>query len=158
MSNPSSAAAAVAFLLTVTPLGQPSPARPKMEVFKTSTCGCCSKWIDHMKAARFDVRFVDMPQAELDKVKARYGVPTGASSCHTALIGGYVVEGHVPASDVKRLLTERPAFVGLAVPAMPAGSPGMEVPGIIPPPYNVVSFDKQGRVRVFSTQKPPVSR
>ena len=143
------------FLLTFTPLSQRESApRPKMDVFKTATCGCCSKWIDHMKAAQFDVRFVDMPQAEIDKLKAKHGVPPRASSCHTALVGGYVVEGHIPASEVKRLLKERPAVVGLAVPGMPAGSPGMEVPGYQAPPYNVMSFDKQGRMQVFSTQKP----
>lgn len=137
------------------PLSQrESGARPKVDVFKTATCGCCSKWIDHMKAARFEVRFVDVPQEELDKVKAKHGVPARASSCHTALVGGYVVEGHIPASEVKRLLKERPRVLGLAVPGMPAGSPGMEVPGFQPPPYDVMSFDKQGRMRVFSTQKP----
>ena len=158
MTLSSVAIAAVFFLFAVTPFGQRSPARPKMEVFKTSTCGCCSKWVDHMKAAQFDVRFVDMPQAELDKVRAKHGVPAAATSCHTALVGGYVVEGHIPASEVKRLLTERPPIAGLAVPGMPAGSPGMEVPGITPPPYNVVSFDKQGRMRVFSTVKPSPSK
>lgn len=158
MTVSSAAIAAVFFLLALTPFGQRSPERPRMDVFKTSTCGCCSKWIDHMRAANFDVRFVDMPQAELDKLKAKRGVPAEASSCHTALVGGYVVEGHIPASDVKRLLKERPAIVGLAVPGMPAGSPGMEVAGIIPPPYNVVSFDKQGRTRVFSTVRPSASK
>src|SRR5262245_57211340 len=116
MSHSFAAKAAVVFLLSVTPLSQSSAVRPKIDVFKTATCGCCSKWIDHMKAAGFDVRFVDMPQAELDKVRAKQGVPAAASSCHTALVGGYVVEGHVPAGDVKRLLKERPAVVGLAAP------------------------------------------
>jgi hypothetical protein len=155
MTCSSLATVAAVFLLMFTPLSQrESAARPKVEVFKTATCGCCSKWIDHMKAAQFDVRFVDISHVELDKVKAKHGVPSRASSCHTALVGGYVVEGHIPASEVKRLLKERPSVVGLAVPGMPAGSPGMEVSGFQPLPYNVMSFDKQGRMRVFSTQQP----
>ena len=145
----------VAIVLSAMPSAQrKAPVLPSVEVFKTPTCGCCSKWVDHMKAGGFPVQFVDMPQAELDKVKAKHGVPQQVHSCHTALVGGYVVEGHIPASEVKRLLKERPRVVGLAVPAMPLGSPGMEVPGVQPRPYNVLSFDKQGKTEVFSVQKP----
>jgi hypothetical protein len=146
---------AVAVAVGASPLAQTNrPVSTKVDVFKTPTCGCCSKWVDHMKAAGFAVRFVDMPQAELDKVKAKHGVPAGAHSCHTALVGGYVVEGHIPAGEVKRLLKERPKVAGLAVPGMPMGSPGMEVPGGQPRPYQVLSFDKQGKTQVFSIQKP----
>ena len=95
-----------------------------------------------------------MPQAELDKVKAKHGVPAAAASCHTALASGYVFEGHIPATEVKRVLKERPKVVGLAVPGMPLGSPGMEVPGRRPQPYNVLSFDQHGKTQVFSTQRP----
>ena len=107
-----------------------------------------------MRAAGFQVRFVDMPQAELDKLKAKHQVSSAVSSCHTALIGGYVIEGHTPATEVKRLLREKPKVVGIGVPGMPPGSPGMEVADTPLPTYDVLSFDKQGKTRVFSTQKP----
>lgn len=131
-----------------------APKPTKIEVFKTATCGCCSKWVDHLKAQGFEVTFKNIDQAELDKVKAKYGVPAEAASCHTALVGSYVVEGHVPASEVKRLLKERPAVAGLAVPGMPLGSPGMESPGMKAHPYDVLSIDRQGRTKVFATIRP----
>jgi hypothetical protein len=148
--------AALGLALTVSPAaqGKGTAASPKVEVFKTATCGCCGKWVQHLKAEGFEVTFKDVEQAELDKVKAKYGVPREAHSCHTAIVGAYVVEGHVPASEVKRLIKERPAVVGLAVPGMPLGSPGMEVSGVKPHPYNVLSIDKQGRTQVFSTIRP----
>ena len=147
---------ALALSLGFTPLaqGQRAAAGPKVEVFKTATCGCCSKWVEHLKAEGFDATYKDIDQAELDKVKAKYGVPRDAHSCHTALVGSYVVEGHVPASEIKRLLKERPSVVGIAVPGMPLGSPGMEVSGVKPHPYNVISIDRQGRTQVFSTIRP----
>lgn len=150
------ALAALAVALGVTPSGQAQRGAtgPAVEVFKTATCGCCGKWVEHMRAAGFNVTFTDIDQAELDKVKAKHGVPRALHSCHTALVGGYVVEGHVPASEVKRLLKEKPAVAGLAVPGMPLGSPGMEVSGVKPHPYNVLTFDKQGKTTVFSTQRP----
>ncbi|HVL67637.1 MAG TPA: DUF411 domain-containing protein [Vicinamibacterales bacterium] len=127
---------------------------PMVEVFKTPTCGCCSKWVDHIRDAGFEVRATDMSQEELDKVKAKHHVPAAVHSCHTALVSGYVVEGHVPAAEVKRLLKERPKVVGIAVPGMPLGSPGMEVSGIKPHPYDVLTFDKTGNTKVFATIKP----
>ena len=97
-----------------------------IQVYKTPTCGCCSKWIDHLRDAGFAVEATDLP--DLSRLKAENGVARGLSSCHTALIEGYVLEGHVPASDIERLLAERPTITGLAVPGMPMGSPGMEHP------------------------------
>jgi len=94
----------------------------------------------------------DLDDMSLDALKTKNGVPRTAQSCHTALVGGYVVEGHVPASEIRRLIKERPAIQGIAVGGMPIGSPGMEVAGTQPQTYNVVTFDKQGGVRVFSTQ------
>jgi hypothetical protein len=120
-----------------------------VEVYKSATCGCCSKWVDHLRANKFTVRTTDTE--DMDAVKARYKVPAVLQSCHTAIVGGYVIEGHVPAADVQRLLKERPDVVGLAVPGMPAGSPGMEVPGQKPDAYNVVAFDKAGRTTVFAS-------
>jgi hypothetical protein len=128
------------------------PAAPTMEVYKSPTCGCCSKWVDHVRQAGFTAKVTELDDAALDALKTKLGVPRTAQSCHTALIGGFVVEGHVPAAEITRLLKEKPAIQGIAVGGMPVGSPGMEVPGTQPRPYNVVTFDKQGGVRVFSIQ------
>ncbi len=128
------------------------PATPAMEVYKTPTCGCCSKWVEHVRQAGFSVRVTDLSNEALDQLKAKHAVPRTAQSCHTAVVGGYVIEGHVPAAEIRRLITQRPAVRGIAVGGMPLGSPGMEVPGRPAQTYNVVTFDKQGGVRVFSTQ------
>jgi hypothetical protein len=123
-----------------------------IQVYKTPTCGCCGKWIDHLRAAGFSVESTDL--RDLTALKALNGVPQGLASCHTAMIDGYVVEGHVPASDIERLLKERPKVAGLAVPGMPLGSPGMEHPD----PrrhetFDVLSFGPNGTQR-FSTHTP----
>ena len=97
-----------------------------IQVYKTPTCGCCGNWVNHLRAAGFDVKTTDLP--DLTALKRSNGVPQSMASCHTALVGGYVIEGHVPASDIRRLLKERPRVAGLAVPGMPMGSPGMEHP------------------------------
>ena len=124
-------------------------ARPVIDVYKSPTCGCCSKWVDHLREEGFEVRTTDTN--DLADVKASHGVPTQLESCHTALVAGYVVEGHVPASDIERLLRERPGISGVAVPGMPIGSPGMEVPGTKAQPYDVISFDEGGRTDVFAS-------
>ena len=129
-------------------------AGPSVDVFKSATCGCCAKWVDHMRNAGFTVHVTDLEEAELQKIKTRYGVPAAAQSCHTARVEGFTVEGHVPPAEVKRLLKEKPAVVGLAVPGMPLGSPGMEVSGVKPQPYNVLTFEKNGHTKVYSVQKP----
>ena len=116
---------------------------PKVVVTKDPNCGCCGAWVDHMRAAGFPVDVVTTPQ--VNRVKARLRVPDDLASCHTAEADGYVVEGHVPAKEVKRLLAERPKAKGLAVPGMPVGSPGMEVPGADPDTYEVVLFGPSGR-------------
>lgn len=123
---------------------------PKVRVFKTPNCGCCSMWVAHMRAAGFEVEPIDVESSELTAIKGRQGVDQELASCHTALIGDYVVEGHVPAEDVARLLKERPDVRGLAVPGMPAGSPGMEMPGGEKESYDVVAFDSQGEIEVFA--------
>lgn len=122
-------------------------AKPTMTVYKSPTCGCCSKWIQHMRDEGFEVTSTDVP--DVNPIKKENGVPSDAWSCHTAQVSGYVLEGHVPASAVKKLLTEKPKVVGLAVPGMPVGSPGMEVPSGQVEPYNVVSFDKAGKMTVY---------
>lgn len=114
-----------AFLLAGGATADKTPAAT-IQVYKTPTCGCCSKWIEHLRAAGFKVEATDMP--DLTAFKAANGVPDELSSCHTATVAGYVIEGHVPASDISRLLQERPKVAGLTVPGMPMGSPGMEHP------------------------------
>ena len=116
---------------------------PKVLVTKDPNCGCCGGWVGHMKAAGFPVEVITTPQ--VNRVKARLGVPDDLASCHTAEVGGYVVEGHVPADAVKRLLAEKPQAKGLAVPGMPVGSPGMEVEGMAPDTYEVVLFGPEGQ-------------
>ena len=121
-----------------------------VEVYKSPTCGCCAKWVDHMRARGFTMRVTDTDK--MAEVKTKLGVPQAVQSCHTAQVAGYVLEGHVPAADVQRLLKERPAIAGLAVGGMPIGAPGMEVPGTKPDAYDVLTFDKGGRTTVFSRQ------
>ena len=115
---------------------------PLIVVNKDPSCGCCGAWAEHIEAAGFPVRLVDT--GALEAVKRRLGVPAQLASCHTAEADGYVIEGHVPAASIRRLLDERPAATGLAVTGMPAGSPGMEIPGVAPDPYNVVLFGPAG--------------
>ena len=111
---------------------------PRMIVSKDPSCGCCSAWIDHVRAAGFPVDVVDT--SDMGRLKARLGVHRALTSCHTAEVAGYVIEGHVPAEAIQRLLLEKPQARGLAVPGMPVGSPGMEVPGTTPDTYEVVLF------------------
>ncbi|HMY79097.1 MAG TPA: DUF411 domain-containing protein [Thauera aminoaromatica] len=129
-------------------LAAPALASPdEVVMYKDPNCGCCGKWAEHMRSAGFAVKEVANPR--MDLVKQEAGVPEALGSCHTAKVGGYVVEGHVPAADVRRMLAEKPAIRGLSAPGMPLGSPGMEGP-YPAERYDVVSFDAQGRSAVFS--------
>lgn len=122
-------------------------ALPRVEVYKNPHCGCCGAWVDHMQAAGFPVKVTLVDDTAV--MRRRVGLPDRFGSCHTALVGGYVLEGHVPANEVKRLLAQRPDAIGLAVPGMPAGSPGMEV-GTRKDHYQVLLIDKRGRDTVFA--------
>lgn len=117
-------------------------------MYKDPNCGCCGKWAEHMRAAGFKVK--EIKSTEMSTIKREAGVPQALGSCHTAKVGGYVVEGHVPAADVKRLLAEKPKVAGIAAPGMPMGSPGMEGP-YPADRYEVVSFAADGNTRVFAT-------
>jgi hypothetical protein len=129
----------------------PPAAAAPVAVFKSPTCGCCAKWNDHMRTAGFTVNSTDVP--DVAAVKDKHGVPAALRSCHTAVVGGYVIEGHVPADVIKKLLRERPAVVGIAVGGMPTGSPGMEDPtGKRVDSYNVMSFDKSGATKVYASR------
>lgn len=127
-----------------------APAKPHLSVYKSPTCGCCAKWVEYMEANGFAASITNMP--DVTPIKVSNGLPPRLSSCHTTLIAGYVIEGHVPVSDIRRLLKEKPAIAGLAAPGMPAGSPGMDVPNS--PAYDIIAFDKAGKTSVYSTQKP----
>lgn len=117
-------------------------ALPLAVVHKSPTCGCCGLWVDHLRQAGFRVEVRN--EENLNPLKERLGVPYGKGSCHTAEIGGYVVEGHVPAEDIKRLLSEKPDAKGLVLPGMPLGSPGMEVPDGTVHPYTVELVRRDG--------------
>ena len=129
-------------------VAQPGPKTTPAIVYKTATCGCCSVWVEHMRKNGLAVTVHDVPQAELTKIKEKHGVPPEAQTCHTALIGKYVVEGHVPADVVRKLLKERPQIAGIAVPGMPIGSPGME--GAAKQPYNVMTFAPGQKMTVYA--------
>jgi hypothetical protein len=122
---------------------------PLVRVSKSPLCGCCDAWVDHIRVAGFPVEIHDLPQAALDALKARLGIGPALASCHTAEVAGYVVEGHVPAPDVLRLLDEGPDAAGLAVPGMPIGSPGMET-GDTREPFETLLLGADGAVTVFA--------
>jgi len=117
-------------------------------VYKSRTCGCCTKWVDHIRANGFAPVVHDLE--EMEALKDEMGVPAGVRSCHTGIVEKYLIEGHVPASDIRRLLAERPKTAGLAVPGMPPLTPGMAPPGVKPRDYEVVAFEIDGTTRVFS--------
>lgn len=137
-------------LLGLATLGFLAPAHAagdEVVMYKDPNCGCCGKWAEHMREHGFKVKEVATTQMDVVKREAR--VPQALGSCHTAKVGGYVVEGHVPAADVRRMLGEKPAISGISAPGMPMGSPGMEGP-YPADRYEVVSFDAEGRTAVFA--------
>lgn len=138
-------------LLGILAAGIALPARaqvgPRIDVAKTPTCSCCNGWISHMRQAGFEVRVREVP--DTTPFARQLGVPDDLRSCHTASVGGYAIEGHVPATDVRRILRDRPQAAGLAVPGMPAGSPGMEM-GNRRESYQTILFTRAGRRTVFA--------
>ncbi len=119
----------------------------KITVYRSPTCGCCGLWLQHLEKHGFAVN--DVKTTDMQAVKQKYGVKPEWASCHTALVGGYVVEGHVPAADIKKLLQEKPAVIGVSVPQMPHGTPGMEMSGH-KQPFSVISFDQDGNSQTFT--------
>jgi hypothetical protein len=132
-------------------LAQPKPvsSRTPIVVYKTATCGCCAMWVEHMRQNGFQPTVHDVSAAQVRTVSQVAGLKTEDTSCHTAKVGNYIVEGHVPAADVHRMLKEKPAIAGIAAPGMPIGSPGMEMDNR-KEPYNVIAFTKDGRSTVFA--------
>ncbi len=135
----------VLVVLLVAGIGHAAGVLPEIEVWKSPNCGCCNKWIAHLEEAGFSVTAHDT--ARVATARERLGMPHQYAACHTARVDGYLVEGHVPASDIKRLLEERPSATGLAVPGMPVGSPGMEAS--YSEPYQTLLIDKSGNPSVF---------
>lgn len=131
------------------------PPRPMVEVWKTANCGCCKDWIKHLQASGFDVKTNDVSNDRKSEVRQRLGLAEKFGSCHTALVNGYVIEGHVPAREIQRLLKDKPLAVGLAVPGMPVGSPGMDGPeyGGLKDPYDVLLVQRGGTARVFQSYR-----
>ena len=142
-------------LLSLAPLASQaqtqSPARPRLEVWKTASCGCCKDWVKHVQAAGFEVKAHDVSDDAKRQKRQQLGLPEAFGSCHTALVDGYVVEGHVPAREIGRLLKERPQAVGLTVTGMPVGSPGMDGPeyGTRRDKFAVVLVQRDGRQSVY---------
>jgi hypothetical protein len=138
-------------------LAAPALAQPRaseIRVYKSPTCGCCNDWIRHLEASGFVVSATDVPDTR--QYRARLGMPARLGSCHTGVVDGYVIEGHVPAREIKRLLRERLPALGLSVPGMPVGSPGMDGPeykGQVDP-YDVLLVQKDGRVSVYAAYEP----
>jgi len=142
--------------VTLAGLGRAAqPARPMVEVWKTASCGCCKDWIKHLQAGGFEVKTHDVSNATKNDYRRRIGLDDQFGSCHTALVNGYVIEGHVPARDIHRLLKDKPPALGLAVPGMPVGSPGMDGPeyGGQKDPYDVLLVQRGGTARVFQSYR-----
>lgn len=137
-----------ALMVAVAAFNAPERALPRVTVYKNAGCGCCNLWVAHLEARGFEV-VIDSTNI-VTEINERHGVTEELSSCHTALVGDYVVVGHVPVESVLRLLDERPAVVGIAVPGMPLGSPGMEMEGVEPESYSVLTFDEAGETTVFA--------
>lgn len=143
---------AAVVLLTAAPLASASNGKPVIEVWKAPACGCCKDWVTHLEQNGFAVKVNDQGN---NAARARLGMPAKYGSCHTALVGGYAIEGHVPAREIYRLLKEKPAAVGLAVPGMPIGSPGMDGPDYGPrkDAYDVLLVQRDGNANVFHSYR-----
>jgi hypothetical protein len=143
-------ATSLLFVAALAVAAQQKPAgSTSVVVYKTPTCGCCSNWVAHLRANGFQVEANDVSDAQVRAVGASAGVTDDLASCHTAKVGGYTVEGHVPAADIQRMLKEKPAIAGIAAPGMPMGSPGMEQ-GSRKEAYDVIAFTKDGKRSVFA--------
>lgn len=146
-------AAAAAAVMPIS-LASIASAGETVQVYKDANCGCCGGWIEHMRSAGYDVEATDLNYEALAAKKAEAGIDDAHASCHTAFVGGYVVEGHVPAADVRRLLSERPEAVGLTAPGMPVASPGMDMGN---EPYDVLLIRDDGTAEVFARHRPAPS-
>lgn len=141
---------AVVLATTFSAQAEPATVEKEITVYRSPTCGCCGKWIEHVKQNHFVVK--DIISDNMQAIKQKFHVPANLASCHTAIVDGYVIEGHVPAADIQKLLQTKPDVVGISAPGMPMGSPGMEMGGKADD-FDVVSFDKAGHTEVFAEHK-----
>jgi hypothetical protein len=140
---------AIAAALFATLLASPAVAAMAIDVWKSPTCSCCGKWVEHLQANGFAVTSHNTSASSLDRIKRQAGITEMFAACHTAKVDGYVIEGHVPAVDIKRLIAEKPDAIGLTVPGMPIGSPGMEQGGETEP-YDTLLIKKDGNAEIFA--------
>ncbi len=140
----------VAIGVSLPGLARAATPKAEVQVFKSRTCGCCAVWVGHLREAGFKVTVLDVHNASAER--RRLGMPDRFGSCHTALVDGYVVEGHVPAAEIERLLATRPKALGLSVPGMPASAPGMAIPGLSQP-YQVLLIDLAGQASTFASYR-----
>ncbi len=126
------------------------PAPIAITIYKSPLCGCCKEWVKYLEGQGFAPKVFDQSDDAMHATKGAMGVPAALESCHTAMVGGYAIEGHVPAEDMRRLLAEKPKITGLAVPGMPQSAPGMYRPGDPRVPYEVIAWDRAGKTRVFA--------
>lgn len=140
---------ALGSLATAAIARSPEPELAQLTVYKSPSCGCCSAWVDHLFSEGLSAETIDVDYYQLQAVKVRNGITPELSSCHTALVDGYFIEGHVPASDIKRLMAERPDALGLTVPGMPIGSPGMEM-GEEREPFDTLLVLNDGSTEIFA--------
>ncbi len=144
-----SVASAAGLLVASDRLLADAPVLPVITVYKDPSCGCCTKWVKHLSANGFVTMVRDTP--DMDEIKRTMQVPAALQSCHTAVVGAYVVEGHVPAGLIKKMLAEKAQIVGLAVPGMPNGAPGMETSGKADK-YDVIAWERSGKTRVYASR------
>lgn len=121
-------------------------------VYRTPTCGCCKGWVEHLKQNGFQVTDLVKPESEIQTIRQKYNLPSNLASCHTSEVAGYLVEGHIPVADVKRLIAQKPNIAGISVPGMPIGTPGMEM-GDRKESFNVFAFKKDGQTKIFNSYK-----
>lgn len=148
MKRFSLAAILLGALVAVTALSAQPSQNPTISVVRDTGCGCCLNWVAHLQKAGFKTTVTESPNRAADSK-----VPAALRSCHTGTVDGYLIEGHVPAADIKKLLATRPKVLGIAAPGMPAGSPGMEVPNGTATPYDVIAFDASGKTSVFASHR-----
>jgi len=129
-----------------------APQELNIAVYRTPTCGCCQGWVEHIKQNGFQVTDIVKPESEIQAIRQKYNLPLDLTSCHTSEIAGYLVEGHIPVVDVKRLIAQKPDIAGISVPGMPIGTPGMEI-GDRKQSFNVLAFEKDGQTEVFNAYK-----
>ncbi len=129
---------------------EPAAEALNITVYRTPTCGCCKGWVEHIQQNNFIVTDIVKPEAEIQEIRQKHNLPQQLTSCHAAEINGYLVEGHVPVEDVKRLIAQKPNLAGIAVPGMPIGTPGMEM-GDRKQSFEVVGFQPDGEMEVFNS-------